>query len=316
MKKKGLFLYILCFGLVNAQESLPIYQQYLFDGEYLFNPAHLGKNDDLVINANYQKQYSKLEESPNVQSIGIHANLFDRVGGGFTFFRDQNGPISSYGIGVGASYFVPLGDDGRKDQFSFGTAVNVYNMSFDYSKINALHANDPLIGAHNKNIFMVYANLGLQATYHNAFAGVSLVDIPLKEEVAIVNGIEPTPTKLFINGGYEWAISEDRFSITPSFFVNLNTNSSRMFDINLMANLYGENNLISIGASYRTEKNHYGGQRLSISPIAKFRLNQFNFGVTYNFGLSGIQQYGGNSFMISLGLNLANFINPDGMRMR
>ncbi len=85
--------------------------------------------------ANYQKQFSKFDESPNVQSVGIHANAFDRVGIGAYFFRDQNGPISANGIAIGASYFVPLSDeDGRKDQFSFGTSVNFYNQNFDVSK--------------------------------------------------------------------------------------------------------------------------------------------------------------------------------------
>lgn len=314
MKKIVSVLWIFVVIFTKSQESLPIYQQYLFDGEFLFNPAHLGKTDDLVINANYHKQFSDLEDSPNVQSIGLHANVFDRVGAGLTIFRDQNGPISANGAGVGASYFIPLGDDERKDQFSFGTAVNFYNMSFDYAKINARDANDPLLYSSKSNIFMVYANLGLQATYRNFFAGVSLVDIPLKEDVAIINGIEPTPTKFFINGGYEWEITQDAFSLTPSFFVNLNTNSARMFDLNLLATYYNGENAVSFGGSYRTENNHYGGQSLKFAPIVKLKLNQFTFGATYSFTLSGIQNYGGKSFMISLGLNLGNFINLDGLR--
>jgi hypothetical protein len=36
-----------------------------------------------------------------------------------------------------------LSDDERKDQFSFGTAVNFYNESFDVSKVNATDPNDP-----------------------------------------------------------------------------------------------------------------------------------------------------------------------------
>jgi hypothetical protein len=31
----------------------------------------------------------------------MHANVFDRVGAGAYFFRDQNGPISANGIAVG-----------------------------------------------------------------------------------------------------------------------------------------------------------------------------------------------------------------------
>ena len=71
---------------VKSQETLPFYQQYLVDGDFLFNPALLGKTDDVVLNINYQKQFSQLSESPNVQSLGLHANVFDRVGAGISFF--------------------------------------------------------------------------------------------------------------------------------------------------------------------------------------------------------------------------------------
>ena len=84
--KKILFTFFAAFsGLSYAQETIPMYQQYLFDSEFLFNPAHIGKTDDVNLVANYQKQFSKFDESPNVQSVGIHANAFDRVGIGAYF---------------------------------------------------------------------------------------------------------------------------------------------------------------------------------------------------------------------------------------
>ncbi|MGZ5284616.1 MAG: type IX secretion system membrane protein PorP/SprF, partial [Kaistella sp.] len=105
-----LFFVVLCLGLYRSQETLPYYQQYLLEGDFLFNPALYGKTDDVVLNLNYQKQFSQFAESPNVQSIGLHANVFDRVGAGISFFRDQNGPVSSNGISGGASYFIPIDD--------------------------------------------------------------------------------------------------------------------------------------------------------------------------------------------------------------
>ena len=125
--KKILFTFFAAFsGLSYAQETIPMYQQYLFDSEFLFNPAFLGNTDDFVFRATYQKQFSKFDESPNVQSIGMHDKGLDRVGDGAYLFRDQNGPSSAKGMEVGASYFVPLSDDDeRKDQFEFGTEVNV-----------------------------------------------------------------------------------------------------------------------------------------------------------------------------------------------
>ena len=310
----ALFSVLLFFVHYKGQETLPYYQQYLLDGDFLFNPALYGKTDDVVLNLNYQKQFSQFAESPNVQSIGLHANIFDRVGAGLTFFRDQNGPVSSNGIGAGASYFIPIDDDGeRKSQFSFGTNVNFYNMHVDLAKLNPQDPGDPTLASDNNSLFLVYANLGMAVTFRNFFAGVSVNDIALTNDIPIVNGIEPEPTKFILNAGYDYYLTE-QFYVSPSVMMNFNTNSSRITDMNLMATILGEENSFSAGASFRTSKNQFGSQNLGISPVLKATVNNFFFGASYNFGLSDIQQYAGSSFMLSVGYNIENFINTRGYR--
>lgn len=309
---------IVCLALLSnaykAQESLPYYQQYLLDGEFLFNPAQYGKTDYVQLNLNYQKQFANFSESPNVQSVGINANIFDRVGAGISVFRDSNGPISAGGITAGASYFIPLSSEGeRQDQFSFGTSVNFYNMNFDYTDINTEDGYDPILDGTSGNIFMVYANFGAAATYRGLFGGVSVNDIALSNDEAIVNGIEPSPIKFFLNLGYDWSIA-DNIKLTPSALLNLNTNSTRMMDFNLMGTFSNDINAFSIGASYRTVQNRFDSQELQIAPVVKVRLNKLMIGATYNIGMSDIQTYGGNSFMIGLGYNFDNFINHRGFR--
>ncbi|WP_332033072.1 PorP/SprF family type IX secretion system membrane protein, partial [Kaistella sp.] len=282
--------------------------------DFLFNPALYGKTDDVVLNLNYQKQFSQFAESPNVQSVGLHANIFDRVGAGLSFFRDQNGPVSSNGIGAGASYFIPIDDDGeRKSQFSFGTNVNFYNMHVDLAKLNPQDPGDPTLASDTNSLFLVYANLGMAVTFRNFFAGVSVNDIALTNDIPIVNGIEPEPTKFILNAGYDYYLTE-QFYVSPSVMMNFNTNSSRITDMNLMATILGEENSFSAGASFRTSKNQFGSQNLGISPILKATVNNFFFGASYNFGLSDIQQYAGSSFMLSVGYNIENFINTRGYR--
>ena len=309
---------IVCLALLSnaykAQESLPYYQQYLLDGEFLFNPAQYGKTDYVQLNLNYQQQFSKFSESPNVQSVGINANIFDRVGAGISVFRDSNGPISAGGITAGASYFIPLSSEGdRKDQFSFGTSVNFYNMNFDFTSVNVEQGYDPQLTGTEGNIFMVYANFGMAATYKGLFGGVSVNDIALSNDEAIVNNYEPSPIKFFLNLGYDWNLA-DNIALTPSVLVNLNTNSTRMMDLNLMATFSNEVNAFSVGASYRTVQNRFDSQTLQVAPVVKVRLNKLMIGATYNLGLSDIQEYGGNSFMIGLGYNFDNFINRRGFR--
>ncbi len=309
---------IVCLALLSnaykAQETLPYYQQYLLDGDFLFNPAQYGKTDDVQLNLNYQQQFSKFSESPNVQSVGINANIFDRVGAGISIFRDSNGPISAGGISAGASYFIPLSSDGdRKDQFSFGTSISLYNMNFDYTKLNTEEAYDPLLQGNESNIFMAYANFGAAATYKGLFGGVSVNDIALSNDQSIVNNYEPSPIKFFLNLGYDWKFS-DNISLTPSVLINLNTNSTRMVDYNIMANFTGEINALSVGASFRSVQNRFDSQQLSVSPIVKVRFNKFMIGATYNIGMSDIQKYGGDSFMLGVGYNFDNFINRRGYR--
>lgn len=316
MKKLFSIFSILLGFLAAAQETLPIYQQYLLDGKFLINPAHYGENDYLVINGNYQKQFSKFDQSPNVQSVGLHANIVDRLGAGLSFFRDQNGPISANGITAGASYFIPLSDEGeRKDQFSFGTAVNFYNANIDLGMLNPEQQGDPVLQDGTNDMFIVYANLGMQATYKNIFGGVSVLDIPLSNDIPVVNGIEPSPTKFILNAGYDWQISEG-ISVEPSVLVNLNTNSSKMVDLNLMGKVFNEDNLFAAGISFRTANDNVGNQQLSLSPIIKGKVDRFTFGATYNIGMSDIQTYGGNSFMLSIGYNFDNIINTRGYRYR
>ena len=307
-----LFFVVVFLGTYKAQETLPYYQQYLLNGEFLFNPALYGSTDDVVLNLNYQKQFSNFDQSPNVQSIGLHANVFDRVGAGLSFFKDQNGPISSNGISAGASYFIPIDDDGeRKNQFSFGTNVNFYNMKIDLGMLNPQEPGDPVLS--NESLFLVYANLGMAITYRDFFAGVSVNDIAITNDIPIVNGIEPEPTKFLFNTGYNWYVT-DEFYVTPSVLLNINTNSSKMLDVNLMATIAGDESSFSAGASLRTASNKFGNQSLGISPIVKATVNNFFFGASYNFGLSDIQQYAGSSFMLSVGYNFENFINTRGYR--
>ncbi len=309
-----LFFVFVLIGFYKSQETLPYYQQYLMEGEFLFNPALYGKNDDVTLNLNYQKQFSKFDQSPNVQSIGINANVFDRVGAGLHFFRDQNGPISANGISAGASYFIPINDDGdRKNQFSFGTNVNLYNMSFDMGMLNPQDPGDPALNPDHSSMFIAYANLGMSVSYRNFFAGVSVNDIAITNDIPIVNAIEPEPTKFILNTGYDFYLGEQIY-VTPSVMMNLNTNSSKMIDLNLMGTVLGDGSSFSAGASFRTAHNKFGNQSLGISPIIKATVNRFFFGTTYNFGLSDIQQYAGSSFMLSVGYNFENFINARGYR--
>lgn len=217
---------------------------------------------------------------------------------------------------LGASYFIPITDEeDRQDQFSFGIGTNLYNMNIDYTQLNAQQQGDQVLGENTNDIFLAYVNIGTAVKYRHFFAGVSVVDIPISNTLPIDNGIEPSPTKFYFNAGYDWHFIDGMY-LTPSLMMNLNTNSSRIFDYNLMATVFGEKNNVSAGISFRSAKSAVGSQNLGMSPIIKGRVGNFTFGAVYNFGVSELTENFGNSFMLSIGFNIENFINTRGFRYR
>lgn len=313
----GLFISLSLVGITAsiAQEGLPFYQQYLISDKVLINPSYTGSTDDIVLKTTFFRQWADFQGAPNMQTVSTHFNVVDRLGLGAYFFRDENGPVSMQGVNLSAAYHIPLSDEEtRENRFSFGPSLSLFSQNYDWSRIIPENPNDPLIGG-DPSIFLPYLNLGISAHYKGFFGGVSVLDIPLSNNTPIVNQIEPTPTVYYFNVGYNWRFKE-AFSIEPSVLMNLNTNSERHLDLNLIARYYFNENSIAVGVSHRTDVDENGSQNLSISPLIMAEIGKLNFSFLYSIGASDISRDAGNGFMLGLGYNLDNFINPRGFRYR
>ena len=299
-----------------SQESLPFYQQYLISDKALINPSYNGSTDDWVVKGTYHKQWANFDLSPNTQTFSTHLNLIDRVGVGAYFFKDENGPIASQGLNLAVAYHIPLGNEENREenQFSFGTSLGLWSQNYDWTKIQPEEFNDPNLYG-DPSIFLPYLNLGVSFAYKRVFGGISVTDIPLSNNTPIVNGIEPTPSWYYLNLGYDWRTNSG-FGLEPSVLMNINTNSERQLDLNLLAKYTNENNSIAAGVSYRTDMDENGTQALTMSPVIKAELGRLNFGFAYNLGLSDIAKEGGNGFTIGIGYNIENFVNSRGYRYR
>lgn len=309
-----ILLFFLVFSKAFSQESLPFYQQYLISDKILINPSYTGSTDDWVVKGTYFKQWANFDLSPNVQTFSTHANIVDRLGAGLYIFHDENGPINSQGVNLSLAYHIPLGNEqNRTDgQFSFGGSFSFWNQHYDWSKINPEDINDPNLYG-EPNIFLPYLNLGVSFAYKRIFGGISVSDIPLANNTPIVNQIEPTPSWLYLNLGYEWRFRSG-FGIEPSILMDLNTNSERQIDLNLLLRYTGDYNKFAFGFSYRTDVDESGTQQLTLAPLITVDVGKLNIGFAYSLGLSDIAKAGGNGFTIGLGYNFENIINSRGFR--
>jgi type IX secretion system PorP/SprF family membrane protein len=319
MRKKLLISIIGILGSITllAQEGLPFYSHYLVADKYLINPSYAGANPEILsVTGSYRNQWNDLPESPNTQTLSVHATVVDRLAFGFYVFNDRNGLSSLRGANISAAYHIPINSrrdyalDEEEDKFSFGLSYNFFQQHLDLDKIQVTDPNDPLLKQDSYNLN--YFNLGVSFNYAGAFGGISVLDIPLTDNEAVANGVEPLPTWYYFNLGYQIRLG-DVFRIDPSIVMNLNSNSERQLDLNLMSHIaFGEQQQgVDLGVSYRQDIDKNGAQGLSISPIMKLKIGSLRVGMSYDIGLSDIAKEAGNGILFSLGYDFGNPFHPD-----
>ena len=300
-----------------AQEGLPFYSHYLVADKYLINPSYAGADPEVLsVTFSHRNQWNDLPESPSTQTLSAHATVIDRLAFGVYIFNDRNGLSSMRGANLSAAYHIPINSrrdyfpDEEEDKFSFGLSYNFFQQKLDLDKVEVNDPNDPLLKQDSYNLN--YFNLGVSFKYAGAFGGVSVLDIPLKDNEAVANGVEPLPTWYYFMLGYQIRLG-DVFRLDPSIVMNLNSNSERQLDLNLMSHIaFGDRQQgVDLGLSYRQDMDKNGSQGLSVSPIMKLKICELKVGMSYDIGLSDIAKEAGNGILFSLGYNFGNPFHPD-----
>lgn len=317
--RKILLTAILAFSSLSlmAQEGLPFYNHYLVSDKYLINPSYAGVNPEILsVSGTHRNQWNDLPESPSTQTLSAHATVVDRLAFGAYFFHDRNGLSSMTGFNLSAAYHIPINSnrdmryDEPEDIFSFGLSYHNFQQKLDVDKVIVNNPNDPLLN--DPKYSLNYFNVGASFKYANAFGGVSVLDIPLQDNEAVLNGIEPVPTQYYFNLGYRMYLTEG-IHLEPMVAMNLNSNSARKFDLGLMSHFsFGDNQQgLDLGAVYRQDTDKNGSQGLTISPIVKVKIGDLRVGMAYDVGLSDIAKEAGNGILFSLGWDFSNPFNPD-----
>lgn len=305
---------MLCTQWIVAQEGLPFYEHYLVADKYLINPSYAGADPEIMrVKGTYYSQWSGIEDAPSTQTLGAHATIINRLAGGFYVFNDRNGATSMRGINLTAAYHIPIGDqfsytdNDEENKFSFGLSYTGISQIFDRTKWNAQNPNDPLL--EDDTYFLNYFNIGGSFNYNGIYGAVSVLDMPLGDNRAVVNTIEPLPTNYYLLAGYKFRVAEG-IKLEPSFLLNLNSNSERQMDIAMKSHFDLGGNALSLGVNYRTDTDENGSQSLSLSPLINLEIGKLRIGYAYRMGLTDIYQEAGNGHLISLGFDFGNPFQP------
>ena len=95
-----------------AQETLPIYTDYLSDNVFLVHPSAAGIGNSNKLRLTARQQWIGVPNAPALETISFHAKFGEesKAGYGFVLFNDASGFHSQLGVQGGYAYHLALSD--------------------------------------------------------------------------------------------------------------------------------------------------------------------------------------------------------------
>ena len=289
---KRLLIIITFIGLAQSalaqQEAM--YSQYMFNMLAL-NPAYAGSRNVVSASLLYRNQWINMEGAPRTATFTIDAPVSNKnVGLGFQVFSDKIGITSTTGGFASYAYRIRF----EKGTLSFGLqgGVGQYLANFTGVQLNSGGSNDV---AFSQNINKLLINLGTGIYYNTDrfFLGVSSPQL-LNNKLTDLNTqgnntFAGQQLHVFVSSGYVFPLGSD-MNFKPSILLKGVKGAPIEADIN--ATLW-INNVLALGAQYRTEASVAGLVELQVSP-------QFKIGYSYDLSTTKLVRYNSGSHEILL----------------
>ncbi len=74
---------------LRAQETLPVYSDYLSDNIYLLHPAAAGIGSCSKLRITHRQQWTNSSDFPSLQTLSFHTKVGDKTGLGFIFLMTE-----------------------------------------------------------------------------------------------------------------------------------------------------------------------------------------------------------------------------------
>ncbi len=300
-----IFLAAVVFGglLVNAQETLPIYSDYLSDNVYLVHPAAAGIGNCGKIRLTARSQWSGVGEAPQLQTLSFHTRVGEKGGIGGVIFNDKNGYHSQKGIIGTYAYHIDLGHLDDANQLSFGISAMLVENSLDET---SFLIPDPVITQIVQSRNYVNADFGM--AYHNGnfFSYFTAKNLLMSVRNLYNDRYESLNLRRYlVTAGYYFG-NEKSVQFEPSVMAQLVERTGEKFvDFNLKAYKKLDQAQIWAGISYRQG---FDGNKIEelkyMTPIIGVNFQKFMVSYTYTKQSGDFLFDDGGYHQISLGMNV------------
>jgi type IX secretion system PorP/SprF family membrane protein len=305
--KATTFIIIVFLGLHSflgsAQETLPIYSDYLSDNVYLVHPTAAGIGNCGKIRLTARSQWSGIEDAPTLQTLSTHTRVGENTGVGFILFNDKNGYHSQQGVQGTYAYHINLGRNEDSHQLSFGLSFMAVNNKVDES---SFVIPDPEISGivQSENYF----NSDVGMAYHNKgfFSYFTAKNIILSARNLYGDKESFNLRRYLVTLGYYFRKGKS-FQLEPSIMAQaIERTGEKFVDFNMKVYKKISNAQLWAAFSYRRGFDNAQTEELNyLTPIVGVNFQKFMISYTYTKQTGEILFDDAGYHQISLGFNFA-----------
>jgi type IX secretion system PorP/SprF family membrane protein len=296
---------------IKAQETLPIYSDYLSDNVYLLHPAAAGIGNCAKLRLTHRAQWTGSNEAPSLQTLSYHsrASAESNVGLGGIVFKDRNGYHSQIGAMATFAYHIDMGGK-NFNQLSFALSGMFAENKIDETNfILPGMLNDPVITNLVRAENYYNADFGMAYHYKTGFAYLTVKNLLLSARDLNSSSYESLNLRkyLFSLGYFFDNENPNKIKLEPSVMAQfIEYNSSLTFDFNLKAYRKLDNdNILWAAVSYRQGFDGNNIQELTqFTPIIGINLKNVLISYTYTHQLGEITFANGGFHQFTLGLDV------------
>ena len=299
-------LFIVFFSIKNqAQETLPIYTDYLSDNVFLVHPSAAGIGNSSKLRLTARQQWIGVPNAPALQTVSFHTKFGEEsnAGYGLVLFNDKNGFHSQQGLQGAYAYHLPMSTSKMFQQLSFGLAFSfVQNQSdqrtFSGDRPGVVSQIIESTSYYNADFSLAYHRGGLSSyfTVKNLFL-TAKNNLNVQEPLDLRNYI--------LSVGYYFG--QERFvQFEPSVMLQIREGTKeRIADLNFKAYKTFKNTQFWAALSYRRNFDASSEDNSSyISPLIGVNYKNLMFSYTHTKQLNDVLFAENGFHQISIGFNL------------
>lgn len=288
---------------VSAQETLPIYSDYLSDNVYLVHPSAAGIGNTGKLRFTARQQWAGIKDAPTLQTVSFHNRFGQKAAFGFVLFNDSNGFHSQKGVQGTYAYHLDLDRGSFINQLSFGISLTAVQNQVDQSQFFG----DPTVAQLIQSDS--YFNADFSVAYHNAgFSSYFTVkNLLLSAKNNLNTNLEPLDLRNYILS-FGYYFGQERFiQYEPSVMIQLRESTGeRIVDFNFKAyKRLNEGTQLWAALSYRRSFDANPIENLAyITPIIGINHKKWMFSYTYSKQINEIVLTDAGFHQVSVGVNL------------